>query len=363
MIFDSNQKLPALLASASVAMLLAGCSDSDSSGSNGGDGDEPKPSALQTAVVDASSETAYFNLVDGNVVGENDTWHVSFNRYNVTLNDQAEGAIGDEQAEYYDDDGALIASFFVNADLADELNSLNAVSEAAGDFVGYGIKSAIDSSWYAGGRNGFAVVPENYWIIGSAEGNSYAKFHAASFTAAQSGADVTFEFFVQADGETTFSDTPLSTTVSMSGGSPTTTCYDFDDPSNSDCSSVGWDVKFQGFNIFVNGGVSSDGAAKAYNPETVDEVTNGAEVNPNAWQTDKESSIFTDFVWQEYQASGDPSDHSLYPNYRVYVIDTDKDSDEDELIKLQITSYYDPDTGASANVSFRYLPLTETTEE
>ena len=356
-------QLPHLLVAGSVSVLLAACGTDtglpSSGGDNNGGGDNGggTPAQVETAVVNAATSTVYFNLIDKQAVGENDTWHVAFNRYNITLNDQVEGAIGDEQAEFYDAQGAPIASFFINADATDELNSLNAVTAAAGDFVGNGVKTAIDGSWL--GQSG--ANTDNYWVIGSAEGNSFAKMRASAYIGATS--EVVFEFYVEANGAGAFSDTAVTFTAPTR--TDATLCFDFDAGTTVDCTTNTWDIKSttrtatRSMVLTLNGGVSGDQNAKAIGPVAVDEYASGVGINPNAWQTDKEGSIFTDYTWWEY---GVNDGHNLWSNYRVYVIDTDKNSDADDLIKLQMTSYYHPDTGASSNVNFRYVPISASGE-
>lgn len=340
-----------------LAMMLAGCgSENDSNNITGNNSAKP----YVTTTVDASSqdEWQYYSFASGKLVAESDDWHIAFRRYDVRLNDSVEGAIGDEQAEYYDG-GSPVVDSFVNATVELEEQSLyNVIDDSGLNFEASGAEPYIDSSWYNYNYMTHTMTAEsdNYWVLRSSSGDSYALMHASDIDASY---NATFEFFVQADGETAFSDTPVSITVPLTTEGET--CYDFDDDASKACSGSDWDVMFdmasRSYRIWINGGAGPDGDhngdAAAYGAVAENEYSSGSELISHAWSQDKQASVFSSYSWNEYGVNGG---HQIWPNFRVYVLDADKNSTADPLLKLQLINYYDA-TGTSGHVTFRYMDL------
>ena len=339
--------------------LLAGCgsgSDSDVSVLPGSE----KPYVTVTVDASSTSEWRYFDIAHGEQVSAADDWHVALRRYDIRLNEQVQGAIGDEQADYYDNGSPLVEAF-VNATAALEEQSLYDVTDASGlTFESSGAKPYIDNSWYSYNFVSHALTAnsDNYWVLRSSSADSYALMHATDIDA---GYNASFAFYVQADGEDSFSDTPVTVTIAMT--TPGKTCYDFDAGSNVDCSSDGWDVMFdmasRSYRIWLNGGAGPDGDnsgnAAAYGVVAADDYSAGSELISHAWSQDSQASVFSSYSWYEYGVNGG---HYIWPNFRVYVIDRDKNSDADALLKLQVIGYYN-DSGTSGHVTLRYMDLAD----
>jgi hypothetical protein len=112
-----------------------------------------------------------------------------------------------------------------------------------------------------------------------------------------------------------------------------------------------WDLLFQGFEIYTNGGISGPGAARAFGPL------------PATYFAFPDDPISTPFLIED-RAEGaflrwyayDGSDHTIYSRYHVYGIRSDE-----VLYKLQVLSYYGEVAGApvSARYRLRYAAVDE----
>src|SRR3990167_733003 len=130
------------LACVAACILLTACggggSDSGSDVDSGTD-NSLAPDSVKTATLNATSNSdyVYFNLATGNTVSltaaeaENSAdWHIAFRRNAVKLNGGASGpgnvaaAVVVAQDDFYDAAGKPIASVFLNATAASELEHL-----------------------------------------------------------------------------------------------------------------------------------------------------------------------------------------------------------------------------------------------
>jgi hypothetical protein len=133
----------------------------------------------------------------------------------------------------------------------------------------------------------------------------------------------------------------------------TEVCYDLETQTEIQCSEGGsdWDLKFKNnFTIELNGAISGSGNGGAFGPKTYAELAqleNGSAVEN--YDVDTVTSVIDDKSWYGYGFLGQ---HKLWPNYRVYAVDTN-----DQQYKLRITGYYDS-TGSSGFISFDYQDIT-----
>lgn len=138
-------------------------------------------------------------------------------------------------------------------------------------------------------------------------------------------------------------------------------CYDVDSQSEVDCQSNedSWDVRFEknGFNIWLNGGIFGEGDGGAFGPRelsVMQEYNGGADV-PGYFK-DQVSGVFLDNSWYAYSLNGQ---HKLWPNYRVYVVESNA-----KHYKLRLNSFYAPQDssdaapGTSGVISFEYEEIT-----
>lgn len=355
-----SMKLASLI---TVTAIMTGCGG-DSDNESVMPADTAKPYVAVTLDASSNSQYTYYNLLEGETVSSGDEWHIAFRRYNVKLGDGVEGAIGDEQADYYSG-GSPVANAFTNATAELEEQSLYDVLSADSLlFESSEMQPYISSSdWYSYNfmTHTLSAKNQNYWMLKSAEGNSYAKMHVSSIT----GNVATFDFFTQSSSETAYSATvDASFTVSLTASG--NTCFDFDSNAVVDCaSSTVWDIQIQvngyTYTTLLNGINSGTGAAAAYGPidqAELDTYAGSADLVAQAYGTDQPGGVFTSYTWQEYAVTGEAGDHGIWPNYRVYVIDTDTSDDSNDLIKMQIINYYN-DSGASGHITFRYMSLTD----
>lgn len=362
------------LLSCIAMLLLAGCNANENNNPPAPGGGGGNSATLKTATIDASdyNTPAYFDFETGTTVGVNDDWDIAFKRYNISVNENKRTAIADKQDEYYPG-GNPDAQTFTNSSDATELSSLSNATAILDSWIDSGLVTAIDNSWYSYDVVTHQLSPTGqYFILKSAEGNSYAKMHVSAISPAYL-AD--FQFNVQASGQTAFA--ASSTTWQISVNTAGDTCYDFDSAAVVDCTTQSsiWDVQLSvvGFNITVktNGGVSGVEDAAVYklaSGENESDYTRGDYAGPGsggvfsaAYQQDKKGSAFNEYSWYAYDPVG-AGDHKLWTNYRVYVVDTDVANTADQPYKMQILSYYNSSTAASGHFTIRYLLLDESAE-
>jgi uncharacterized cupredoxin-like copper-binding protein len=332
---------------------------------------------------DPKNQYTYFNLDTGKVVGlsdddatASDAWHIAFKRSNIKLNGgvsglgAVKGAVADAQDDFYDAAGDPDTSVFLNAMADSELAAFNGatgtdgLSFAVDRNIPY-IKSdgSSDSWWLYSGPPDHTVSanPDQWWLIQSAIADSYAKFHVTDIV--QASRDITLELFIQGAVDSMFSGTaiPWTAAIGAAGGSK---CFDIDTAAEVDCTTAAtdWDIKMevagQAWNIWTNGGVSGSGSGSggAFGPFDTAGIAGyvSGTKDPDdiditeMYRQDSAGGVFKDNTWYAYSLQGNSK---LWPNYRVYVIDTGT-----AQYKAQILSYYDA-AGTSGHITLRYAPL------
>ena len=373
-----------------ATVFLSACSDSGS--------DTPPLAAAEdneipTVIVNASSQTdyVYYNLERGEAVtlteeqaAASTDWHVAFRRSTIKLNGGTSGpgnvaaALAAAQDDFYNEDEP-VNSVFLNATPASELEhledeydltALDFISDAhvasiqgSGEMIG----ALMDLGWYNYNPTTHALSAntDNHWLLRSAEGSSYGRFHATALTYGRTtGLDVTFDFDVQATGTSQFVGTAtFNAHIDAAGGSD---CFDFDTDSTVACDTANWDLKLEvvgrDWNMWVNGGVSGSGRGVAFGPLEADDANAyvSATIEPNSstnisshYITDLSAGIFTEHSWYGYNLQ---NDHKLWPNYRTYVIDTDTTDATAPKFALQIVNYYS-DTGVGGYPNIRFVEV------
>lgn len=369
------------------SMLLTACG-----GSNGSVATQtvPPASGLSERVVDATAggigaastnpanKHTYFNLDTGLIIDLTDEaaktstdWHMAFKRTEIKLNGGASGtgtvtgALADNQDDFYNPGTTTAnASVFLNATPSTQLADITAVKVATGLMfssdknVNQITSDGGTESWWLynpAARTVGANVPA--WnVIRSANGDSFAKFHVTNIV--QASRDITLEFFIQSAGNVAFSLTPVTWTAAIGAGGGMK-CYDIDTTTEVDCTDKAsdWDIQVEvdasgrNWTMWTNGGVrgsARSGASfgtltKVQSDQFVASTTPGL-----IFSADASSGVFKDSSWYAYDLQGD---NKLWPNYRVYVVDTGINQ-----YKLQITSYYGT-SGTSAMINLRYAKL------
>jgi HmuY protein len=119
--------------------------------------------------------------------------------------------------------------------------------------------------------------------------------------------------------------------------------------SESEKSTTKWDLAFQGYDIFTNGGVSGSGKAKAFGPYPALAIVS-PDPNPPFLLEDRVGGTFLD--WYKYE--GAPA-HVLLSRFHTYAV-----RDGARTWKVQVLGYYDEVNGnpVSASYTIRYAELT-----
>ncbi len=320
----------------------------------------------------------YFNLDTGMVVDLTDVaaetsadWHMGFKRTGIVLNGGASGsgsvtgAVADNQEELYNADTTTPnESVFLNTTPAIHLADITAVTEATGltfssdENVNKITSDGGSESWWLYDRVLHTIsanVPA--WnVIRSASGDSFAKFNVTNIV--QGSKDITLELFIQNVSDTSFSLTPVTWTASI-GADGVTKCYDIDTTVEVDCTAAAsdWDIQIEvsadgrSWTMWTNGGVrgsARSGASFGTLTKTQADQFVASTTPGLTFSADTPSGVFNDSTWYEYNLQGG---RKLWPNYRVYIVDTGTNK-----YKLQITSYYGA-SGTSAMINLRYAKL------
>jgi hypothetical protein len=370
-----------------AALLVTACGGGGSDDPPADQDNLPQAEELTSLQIDATdpSRYVYLNLNTGQVVEvaaqseSGPEWHIAFRRFNVKLNGgtsgdgNVAGALVGAQSDFYDN-GAPNVSRFTGATADSERSVLMAeiAEPAAGDWIRDSVTtvlrgtSATDGGWYIFNLADGTMLPnpDRGWLLRSGEGNSYARMHMTELTfATRSGLGVQnfrFEFDVQPAGIPQFTGQAVFQGSIPPGGGEV--CFDFDANQTVACSGTAWDLKigFLGRSFFLrtNGGVSGDGKGAAFGPfdwtdlSAYASATIGPGGTPLAglYVPDSSSGVFSEHPWYAYNLAGQ---NRLWPNYRVYLIDTDRTDDTAPRYVLQIIGYYS-DAGISGYPQLRY---------
>jgi hypothetical protein len=358
-----------------LAMTACGGGSDNAIGDNGPGGNDGD---YQQAVVNAQASTGYLNLATGKAVGKDDTWHIAFNRNAAMLNSgasgsgQVGGALGDAQSNFYKASGEPDMNVFLNATPDLELNHLKDTFSAPGAWVSDAVAPAFGKDWYEYDFTRHAVTQADGvgYLVRSAEGDSYARLRVKNLYFGQDAQTFELEFKVQASGTSQFA--PGTITFQQPGGYTSgDVCFDFDAAATVSCTTSSlWDVKigFSGRNVYLktNSGPSGPGQGgavgpfdwndlKGYTSATTD--PSGQSLKP-AYVADVTGGIFTDSLWYEYNLQ---STHKLWPNYRVYLVNSDTTDPASPVYALQVISYYGTD-GTSGQPVVRWKQVSLTTE-
>lgn len=352
----------ALLLATLPAFFLAGCNLEDDSDSPTDDSDDALSGEFESLMLDASASWAFLSLDQATEVTVEDDWDLAFNGTSVRVNpERAASALLAEQSEFYDADGDPLANIFTNATANSEQEHL---------FARYDMSSvtfeaeATDAALGRDGENFYDynfmthVVSANddaWWIVRSAEGSSFAKLNVTDVSYADSALSLTADFYVQANGDSTYSSTAETWTETVADGEEN--CFDFDSGTSVDCSSsLDWDLKLKvdghSFLILTNGGVSGSGQAGILESMTEAEAeleTDGTAFNSRAFLQDKGDNAITQHAWYAYNLL---NGHGIWPNFRVYGI---KNLETEDVTLVQLVNYYNA-ADAARHITVRFRP-------
>lgn len=307
------------------------------------------------SLVDASSDSSfvYFSFATQETVSitddeavSNDEWDIAFMRYHVILNGGIsgdKGVVGVDLAEVDSPDSTDFDAVTDTSDVTDD------------DWVEDEIDLVVDE-WYDYNYQTHEFdLNNNVYIIKDAE-EKYVKFQVIGIENYGSPPDmgtVTCRFVYAADGNDV-SGTPDTVALDIGSG---TGYVDFSagaevtpsDPTTS----TDWDIAITEYEIHLNCSTWGAGNASAYpayddtdlisDPTDFDGLTD-APTQSQGYFSDTFASALTD--WWDYES------HRLPSKDHVYLIKVD-----DTIYKLQIYSYYHPDTEDSGNITFLWAEL------
>jgi hypothetical protein len=164
---------------------------------------------------------------------------------------------------------------------------------------------------------------------------------------ATNAGQVTFEYAIQPAAGAAFG-APQTRTVDVRNGA-----VFFDLTSGATSTAANWDLRFDGWNVRTNGGVSGAGTIGAIPEtsrsfETIDAAYAGT-APAQAYRRDAFGGVFVDKPWYRYNITG--TDNQIWPTFNVYFVKRGN-----EVYKIQLISYYGP-AGESRVITMRYARL------
>lgn len=288
----------------------------------------------------------------------NTEWDIAFKRSGVYLNSANEAPVSayftNNNSEFFDEDGSVVAESFINATPETELEDFEAVT--ADDiptdetmFVA-DVTSNIIDGWYNydSTTHQVSAAADKFFIVNSDE--TLSKFSVTGLTQAGFAlSDITITYANQTSSDTEFATSTSEVTVNASEACAAYegVYVDFD-LGQTVAASDDWDISLacDDDNTGINFGI--DIADDATAMQDFDNYYTSVAVDSIAYY-DFESNQYTVKAfdanpWYQYGVNGG---HTLWSQYGVYLIRT-----ESATYKLQITSYYDEDN-VSGNISFR----------
>ncbi|MGB5105477.1 MAG: HmuY family protein [Candidatus Zixiibacteriota bacterium] len=300
---------------------------------------------------------SYYSFADRNVVGLTDAqaksstdWDIAFKKSYVKTNG---GVSGNGSVKAVD----LTVNGIVAADAFAEVGSAQVTEVESGKWMTDVYDFALDSLWNIDSGT-LARTPKQYvYILSDAMGNM-VKFQLLSMIGgqpSQQGAMV-LKYFYQSNAASTALDGVAEVdTIDAAGGF----YFDFSsdqvvtptDPTNS----KDWDIRIYSYDIYLNGSVFGPGSAAAFpvydglsDRTDFDAVTDVNQFGPPRWVADEMMSAFTATDWYNYNFST----HVLTSKMNTYLVQVGG-----KTYKVEIVSYYDPETQASATFTFHWAEL------
>jgi hypothetical protein len=227
-----------------------------------------------------------------------------------------------------------------------ELGDFTAVAAAqipgAASFQTEALTPAL-AGWHTGSGAGATAAAGRSWLVRLHDETRFAKLRVASLTAptAATPGRVTLEYAVQPSATAPFGevrtlavDVPATGSVRVDlGGGATTT------------SATAWDLRWDGWTVRTNGGVSGAGKAGVATTTDAFAAITTAAVDARAYATDRYAGVFATQPWYEYNILGD---HRISPNFNVYLVKRG-----DAVYKVQLVDYYGP-AGETRRITVRY---------
>lgn len=338
----SAAKARQVVLAAALAALGVACSDEITL---------PEDPVAGTFAIDASTGYGFLNLAEGEIVEIEDpatstAWDLALFATTVTLNGGEAGPAGVVAHCICQNAGATneqVLAMTPESELADfEAIDAGDIPSASSAWSADVLTPAI-REWAVGTGATAAPAAGTFWKIRLADGTSFAKLRITSIenaTATHAG-DVTIEFAVQPTAAAPFGEVK-SLTFDVAAGP-----ISVDLNTGATVQSADWDVRFEGWVIRVNSGISGSGEAGAAAPEegeTFATLTT-AVTAAQAYAADRYAGVFGSSPWYRYNLTGQ---HRVHPTFDVYLVRRG-----DNVYKVQLTGYYGP-AGQARQIGLRY---------
>jgi len=382
MIFDKSLNSTLKLTSIALCVLLTACGGSDSSSKETTPEPTPTPAAPTQADISGPHRTGstsepvfvYYDLDSQAVVelataeaaAADTVWDIAFKRTGIYLNQNSENAITayamGNNSDFFDTDGAPIASSFIAANAETELAAYLAIktSDIPTDetlFVGDITSNIIEGFYdYDSTTHVVSAADTKYFITNSDA--AYTKFRATSIaTVGQGIGEITLQTAYQGSSDVAFAtEQALVIDAALTCSGDVTAVYvDFD--SNQEVTEAdAWDISLPCAEDKTSASFEINLADDAQALQDFDnsyEAIDPAAAEFLGFQSSSYSiNAFKSFAhnWYQYALNGG---HLLWSQFDIYLIKTPTTTH-----KLQITSYYDEEA-TSGNYSFRADEVTE----
>ncbi|MCC6316436.1 MAG: hypothetical protein IT361_02005 [Gemmatimonadaceae bacterium] len=309
--------------------------------------------------VDASQGYAYVKLgeapqqVTVSDAAASSAWDLGFFGSTVTTNGGTAGPGGvtvhclctNEQATT-----AQVQGFTAGNQLAGFEAVTAAQVPAEAQFKGDSLAPAI-SGWFNGQGAAATANATRSWIVrrgSTAITLGKLRVTGLSNASVQNAGVVAFEFAVQPSAGAPFG-AVVQATVDVRTGP---VYYDLTNRTTTTVTGT-WDLRFAGFEIRSNGGVSGTGTVMAVPDNTTPfaaiDAVYAATAPAVAYKRDANAGVFVAKPWYRYNITG--TDNQIWPLFNVYLVKRGT-----EVYKVQLTSYYGP-SGASRQVTMRSARL------
>lgn len=332
-----------MLAALLVSALLACNSDKVSA----------PPAPLEGSfTVNASAAWAYASLRDSSVVNpapsarESSAWDLALFTTSVTLNGGEAGPGGVTGFCVCQNAGASNAEI-LGMTPESERADFDAVTgvPAGATFVADVLTPAV-SAWFTGSGAAATADPSKTFLVRLADSVGYAKIHVTAIqgASATSAGKVTLEYAVQPTATA-----PLGPTRTLEVDLTTPGARSVDLETGAlTASAAEWDLRFEGFTIRVNSGVSGPGKGAAAAGMGTFATIASAKTADQAYRPDVYAGVFGTKKWYRYNLAGD---NRISPTFDVYLIKRGS-----AVYKLQLLNYYNT-TGSPRFITFRYKQI------
>lgn len=312
-----------------------------------------------TLTVDASQAYAYVRLAETPtqvVVTDpvaSTAWDLGFFATTVTANGGTAGPGGVTVHCLCGNQGATTAQLQTFT-AANQLAAFEAVTSAQipaeSQFAGDSLAPAI-SGWFSGAGAATTANSTRSWIVrrgSTAITLGKVRVTSVANASAQNAGVIGFEFAVQPTAGTPFASVTQASVDVRQGP----VYYDLTNKVVTTASGT-WDLRFSGFEIRTNGGVSGTGTVMT----VVDNTTPFASIDAAyaatapvvAYKRDAYSGVFVARPWYKYNITG--TDNQIWPMFNVYLVKRGT-----EVFKVQLTSYYST-AGTSRQITLRSARL------